>query len=141
MRLFGKIGLGIYENIPFENTQFDMDTAQGVLTVSKLNVGAVANAAVDVSGVLKGMGQSLQFENLKYSLETKDLASFLNKFALPLPNADLKKLKNFSSKGILTGSPELMAMKTVSRLENIDFIYGGQAGKQNGQWVLRERLI
>lgn len=135
MRLFGKIGLGIYENIPFENTQFDMDTAQGVLTVSKLNVGAVANAAVDVSGVLKGMGQSLQFENLKYSLETKDLASFLNKFALPLPNADLKKLKNFSSKGILTGSPELMAMKTVSRLENIDFIYGGQAGKQNGQWV------
>lgn len=26
-------------------------------------------------------------------------------------------------------------MKTVSRLENIDFIYGGQAGKQNGQWV------
>lgn len=93
MRLFGKIGLGIYENIPFENTQFDMDTAQGVLTVSKLNVGAVANAAVDVSGVLKGMGQSLQFENLKYSLETKDLASFLNKFALPLPNADLKNSK------------------------------------------------
>lgn len=135
LRLFGKIGLGIYENIPFENTQFDMSTAQGVLTISKLNIDSVANAAVDVAGVLKGMGQTLQFENLKYGFETKDLASFLNKFALPLPNADLKKLKNFSSKGILTGSPEIMAMKTVSRLENIDFVYSGQFGKQNGQWV------
>ena len=134
LRFFGKINLGIYDNIPFENTQFDLDTVLGEMTITKLNIGTVANATLEASGVLKGMGKSLQFENLKYGLDTKDFASFLNKFSLPLPRADLKKLKNFSSKGIVSGSPELMAMKAVSRLENIDFVYGGQAGKQNGQW-------
>lgn len=134
-RLIGSLGLGIYEGIPFENSQFDMDVAQGLLTISKLEVGSVANASVKATGKLSGLGKALQFENLKYDLETKDFTSFLNKFALPLPDVNLKKLKNFSSKGIVSGTPTLMAMKTISKLEYLDFVFGGQVRKKDGKWM------
>lgn len=135
-RLIGSLGLGIYEGVPFENSQFDMDVAQGLLTISKLEIGSMANASVNVTGKLTGLGKALQFENLKYELETRDFVSFLNKFALPLPDINLKKLKNFNSKGIVSGTPTLMAMKAVSKLEYLDFVFGGQAGKRNEKWVL-----
>ena len=135
-RIMGSLGLGIYEGIPFENSQFDMDVAQGLLTISKLEIGSVANASVNATGKLRGLGSAVQFENLKYGVETRDFASFLNKFALPLPDVNLKKLKNFSSTGIVSGSPTLMAMKAVSKLEYLDFVFGGRVGKQNEKWVL-----
>lgn len=135
-RLIGSLGLGIYEGVPFENSQFDMDVAQGVLTVSKLDIASIANASISLNGKLKGLGKSLVMENLKYDMETKDFASFLNKFALPLPDVNLKKFKNFSSKGIVSGSPTLMAMKTVSKLEYLDIVFGGQAGKKDEKWVI-----
>ena len=139
-RLMGNLGLGIYEGVPFENSQFDMDVAQGVLTISKLNIGNVANASLEATATVKGLGKSLLFENLKYNLEVKDFSAFLNKFSLPLPDINLKKLKNFSSKGIVSGSPSLMAMKAISKLEYLDIVFGGQLGKQNDAWVLNGNL-
>lgn len=140
IRVVGKLGLGIYESIPFENTQFDIDTALGIMTISKLNIGTVANAAIEATGTIKGMGGKPSFENLKYSLNTKDFPSFLNKFEVSLPDLNLKNLKNFSSKGIVTGSLEKLAMKAVSKLEYIDTVYAGQAARQNGKWQFNGTL-
>lgn len=140
VRVVGKLGLGIYENIPFENTTFDIDTAMGLLSIRNLNIGTVANAAIELSGEVKGLGDRPKFENLKYSMSTKEFSSFLNKFEIQAPNINLKNLKNFNSKGIVSGSLEKMAMKMVSKLEYIDMIYSGQLQKQKGSWIFGGNL-
>lgn len=126
LKMQAKLNLGIYENIPFENTQIDFDMANGVLNMNKLSIGGVGNASISAVGKVKGFGVAPQFENIKYDLATKDLSAFLNKFEIDFPKINLKNLKNFSSKGIVTGNLHKMVMKTISKLEYIDMIYGGQ---------------
>lgn len=129
------LNLGIYENIPFENTQLNADIVQGVMNINKLNIGSIANASVDVGGKVKGFGAAPQFENLKYDLATKDVSAFLNKFEIDAPKINMKNLKNFSSKGITTGNMEKIAIKAVSKLEYIDTVYSGQLQKNEGAWL------
>lgn len=133
--LIAKLNLGIYENVPFENTQVNLDIIQGDMNISKLTIGSVANASVDLSGKVKGFGNAPQYENLKYDLATKDVSAFLNKFEIDAPKINLKNLKNFSSKGITTGNLNKMAIKAVSKLDYIDVVYSGQLQKNNGVWL------
>lgn len=124
-----RLDLGIYEGIPFENIVLDGSLQKGELQINDLNIASVANAAVNLKGKIKGFGTAAAFENLKYDVATKDFSSFLNKLDIKAPDIDLKTLKTFSSKGIVTGSLERMAMKTVSKLDYINVNYGGQASR------------
>lgn len=124
-----RLDLGIYEGIPFENVFLDGSLQKGELQLKDLNIANVANAAVNLKGKVKGFGSAPVFENLKYDVATKDFSSFLNKLDIKAPDIDLKVLKTFSSKGIVTGSLERMAMKTVSKLDYININYGGQASR------------
>lgn len=140
-RFIINIGLGIYEGIPFENAYFDVEGTKGEFNILNIDVGTVANASFNVDGKVKGLGNGkLSFENMKYNFNTKDLPSFLNKFELALPKVDLKKLKNFSSRGIMTGTPVLLAIKAVSKWEYMDVIYAGQLNKRDGKWSLAGKV-
>lgn len=130
-----KLDLGIYESMPFENTKFSGSLKRGLLEVKNLDVASAANAQFNFKGNIKGFGESFAFENLKYDVTTKDMASFLNKLDISAPNIDLKKLKAFNSKGIATGSVNRFAAKTVSKLENININYGGQVYKKEGSFI------
>ncbi len=135
-----KLDLGIYESIPFENVSLNGSLQKGELQINDLTIGSVANADINLKGKIRGFGDKPAFENLKYDVATKDFSSFLNKLDLKAPDINLKKLKDFSSKGIATGSLERMAMKTVSKLDNISINYGGQLSKQNGEFVANGEL-
>lgn len=124
-----KLGLGIYENLPFENMQINANLTQGVLKIESLNIGGIANSAVEASGTIKGFGSSLAFENLKYALDTKDLSTLFNKFEYQAPDIDMKQLKKFNAKGITTGNLNRFVIKNYAKLENIDFSYVGRVNK------------
>lgn len=130
-----KLDLGIYESIPFENVVLNGSLQKGELQLSNLSIGSVANAEINLKGKVKGFGEKAAFENVKYEVSTKDFASFLNKLDIKNPDINLKKLKDFSSKGIATGFLEKMAMKTVSKLDNISITYGGQLTKQEDEFI------
>lgn len=135
-----KLDLGIYESIPFENIALNSSLQKGELQINDLSIGNVANADINLKGKVKGFGEKPSFENLKYEVKTKDFASFLNKLDITAPDINLKKLKDFNSKGIATGSLERAAMKTVSKLDNISINYGGQVSKQDENFVLNGEL-
>ena len=77
---------------------------------------------------------------MKYSVETKNLDSFLNKFELPKPNIDLKDMQQFRSQGIITGGFDKAAVNTVSRLGNIDFSYSGRISNNEEGYLLNGEL-
>lgn len=120
-----KLDLGIYENTPIENLAMNATLKDGVLNFSSLNIGSIAGATVSAQGSLKGFGESPVFENIKYDLSTKDVASMLNKLEIKPFDFDWKKLKKFESRGITTGNAGRAAIKAVSKLEDISFVYGG----------------
>lgn len=130
-----KLDLGIYENTPIENLTLNAVLKDGVLNFSSLNIGSLANATFSAQGSLKGFGESPVFENVKYELSTKDVASMMNKLEIKPFDFDWKKLKKFESKGITTGNVGRAAIKAVSKLEDISFVYGGLIGFSEGLFV------
>lgn len=136
----GMLDLGIYENTPFENTEVSLKTAKGVMDISKLSIGGIANAAVSAEGQVSGFGKEPQVTNLKYSIETKNLDSFMNKFELPKPNVDLNDMQQFKSQGIVTGGMDKAAVNTVSKLGNIDLSYSGRISNNEEGYLLNGEL-
>lgn len=129
------LDLGIYESMPFENVKLSANLKNGVLDIRDLNIASLANSSFNFSGIIKGFGENFVFENLKYETNTKDFASFLNKLDIKAPNIDLKVLKDFNSKGIATGFLNKFAVKAVSKLDNINFTYGGQVLKKDNEFA------
>lgn len=123
------LDLGIYENSPFENAKLQGSLKRGALTLKNMDMPAVANAAVNAKGVLKGFGTAPEFTNLKFEVATKDMAAFLNKTDIKAPDINFKNLKNFSAKGIATGNLDKFATKSIFKLENINVTYGGRVEK------------
>ncbi len=127
----GGLDLGIYENVPFENTMFNFKLSQGVMKINQLTIGNVGNAKLSFEGEVSGFGKAPKVENLKYDVSTQNFEAFLTKFDLPKPDVNLKELQNFTSQGIVTGSFERAAMKTVSKLGNWDVTYTGQVSQND----------
>lgn len=122
----GTLDLGIYENVPFENTMLNFKLSHGVMDIAALNIGSIANSTLSAEGKVQGFGKSPQVTNLKYGIETKNFDSFLNKFEFTKPAIDLKDLQQFSSQAIVTGDLDKAAMKIVSKLGNWDITYSGR---------------
>ena len=127
----GGLDLGIYENVPFENTMLNFKLTQGVMKINQFTIGGVGNAKLSFEGDVSGFGAQPQVTNLKYNVTTKNFEDFLTKFDLPKPNVNLKELQNFTSQGIVTGSFDKAAMKTVSKLGNWDITYTGQISQND----------
>jgi len=136
----GTLDLGIYENIPFENTALSFKLVQGVLDINKLNIGSIANSAITAEGALSGFGKEPQVNNLKYSIETKSLDSFLNKFELPKPGMNLEDMQALKSQGIMTGSLDKAAVNTVTKLGDTDIAYSGRISNTEEGYLLNGEL-
>lgn len=140
LHLNSKLGLGIYENIPFENVQFDMELSKGVMNVQALNIGSLANSTLKFEGKIKGFGERPQFDNIKYDLDTPDLTNLLNKFDFPQPPLNNKDLRKLSSKGIFSGFMDRIAIKAVSKYGYIDSIYTGELARKNDKFSYKGSL-
>ena len=78
--------------------------------------------------------------NLKYSVETKNFDSFINKFEFTKPGINLKDLQQFSSQGIVTGDLDRAAMKVISKLGSWDIVYSGQISNSKSGYLLNGDL-
>lgn len=136
LNLNSKLDLGIYEAIPFENTKFDMELANGVMNIKSLNIGSIANAAIQAEGKVKGFGAKPQFDNIKYDLSSPDVVTLLNKFEMGQLPLNTKNLKNVTSKGIFSGFADRIAIKSVSKLGYIDNVYSGEIMRKDGKYFV-----
>ena len=127
------LALGIYENIPFENTRFDGKITNGIMEINGLSVGSVANARLEASGVVKGFGSVPQFEGVKYNLSTQDISLMLNKFDINRPGINLKNIKTLSSQGTVSGTFDKVSLNAVSKIEYLETMYSGQLAGQDGK--------
>lgn len=121
-----KLGLGIYDNLPFEKLVAEGTLQNGIMDFKRLNVPSLSGGSLEVSGKLKGFGQDFEFENLKYKFQNPDIFSLLSKFAVELPDWNLNELKNFTAEGIATGTLRRFALKNVSQLANMEMSFGGE---------------
>ena len=137
----GGLDLGIYESVPFENTMLNFKLTDGLMDIKQLTIGSLGNAKLAFEGELSGFGETPKVTNLKYDVTTKNFTSFLNKFDFPQPHVDLKNLQDFSSQGIVTGSFDRAAMKTVSKLGNWDITYSGQVSQNEKGYLLDGNLV
>ncbi|MGN0914541.1 MAG: AsmA family protein [Alphaproteobacteria bacterium] len=140
LHLNSKLGLGIYENIPFENIQFDMELNKGIMNIQALNIGSLANSTLKAEGKIKGFGERPQFDNIKYDLDTPDLTNLLNKFDFSQPPLNNKDLRKLSSKGIFSGFLDRIAIKAVSKYGYIDSIYTGELARKNDKFSYKGLL-
>lgn len=136
LQLRGSLKVGILEKVPFENLQADVVLDKGVMKINNLAVNDVAGAKASVRGDLSGFGQKPEVKNVKYQLDIKDNAKFLEKFGITIPAVDFRTLTSFTSNGIITGGWDRFAVKSVSKLGNIDLAYSGEASRQNGIYSL-----
>lgn len=132
----GELDLGIYENVPFENTKLNFKLSNGVMDIGKLAIGSIANSTMSAEGGVQGFGKAPQVTNLKYSVDTKNFDTFLNKFEFTKPGIDLKDLQQFSSQGIVTGDLDKAAMKIVSKAGNLDITYSGRLTNNEEGYLL-----
>lgn len=130
MQLRANLDLAIYENMPFEKVEVSANLLDGKLEVKQLQINSVANSQMEFAGVVKGFGAVPAYENLKYAVKTKDVASLINKLEFKVPDLDFKQLKNFESKGIATGTLDKFVVKAISRLEEFDFAFAGQVTRE-----------
>ena len=127
------LGLGIYESIAFENTKASFVLKSGEMNFEDISIGSLANAKMNFSGIVKGFGGEPLFNNLRYSVETLDLVSFLNKFEIEQPRINLKEMKKFSSKGVYSGDLENGSVKALSRFEGIEHSFDGNIVRKDGK--------
>ena len=128
-----KMNLAIYESMPFENVSFVGNLLDGKLAVENLQIGSVANSAIEARGLVSGFGQSPLFEDFNYSIQTNDLAALVNKMELKVPSLDYKKLNDFQIWGAVNGNMSEFSTETNVNLEDLNLVYRGQVGREGAK--------
>lgn len=127
---------GIWGRIPFEKLAAEGTLKGGVMKLTSASLGEVASAQIALRGEIGGFGGEPQFKNLNYGIVVKDNEDFTERMGINLPAVKFGNLVQFSSKGVVTGSLKRMAVKTTSKLGNIDNVYNGEISKTNGVYGL-----
>ena len=131
---------GIWGKVPFDKLYAEGTLKEGILKINEFSVGDIATAEIAAKGEVSGFGTSPQVKNLKYGIAIKNNRSFLEKMKLSFDFINFDNLNQFDSKGVITGGPSRMAVKTSSRLGNISNVYNGEISKIDGIYNLNGKL-
>lgn len=133
--------LGIYNSVPFENTEIAFSADKGVVNLEKLNITSVKNSTMDFTGTLQGFGTSNpSFSNIKYNVSTQDFYSLFSNDNLPTFMKQANDFKKFEAKGIITGNFDKYVTKTVFKLDDINAVYSGEVSKINNEQAFNGKL-
>lgn len=135
-----ELNSGIWGKIPFEKLSVEGILKDEKLKLINASVGDVATAQMAMKGEISGFGGELQFKNVNYGIFVKDNEDFTERMKLSFPNAKLNNLVQFSSRGVVTGGLKRLAIKSTSKLGNIDNAYTGEISKVNGAYSLNGKL-
>ncbi len=140
MRANIKLGLGIYENIPFENMEMFFDLKNGNMEISNLQVNGVSGANINAKGKISGFGNKPVLDNLQYSVLVQDVVPLFNKLAVKMPDINLKDLKTWVSDGVISGDLEKFFWQGNSKIGNIDTAFKGDVIIRAGKAYLNGNL-
>lgn len=129
--LMAKLGLGIYESTPFENLQLAAMAANGRVNVKNLSIGNLAAAKLSASGIIDNIDTAVHFDNLQYTMTTKDLGSFVNKFEINIPRLNTSVMKSFNAEGTVTGGLRKFYLSNKMKLENFEAEIAGDIDRDN----------
>lgn len=132
--------LFIDDNV-LEDISFNAKLDKNILTINQLDIEKFNENKVSISGRLKGFGQKAEFENIKYSLQTKDVNAFFDKLPMQKPNWNYSQVKNLNASGIITGYPNHFATKSVLNFDNFNVVYTGQFLQRNNLWEMQRGKI
>ncbi len=124
-----KSNLIIYEATPFEKVEFKGNLLNGSITVEKLNIGQVADTAIELSGKVSGFGITPEVTDLQYLVSSKNVATFIDKFGFDVPKLDYKKFGTMSLSGAVNGGFNNMALNTKLDLGRLELSYKGTVVK------------
>lgn len=127
---------GIWGRIPFEKLYAEGTLKGGVMKLANVSLGDVASAQIALRGEVSGFGGEPQVKNLNYGIVVKSSEDFTERMGISLPSVKFGNLVQFSSKGVVTGGLKRMAVKTSSKLGNIDNVYNGEISKTEGGYGL-----
>ncbi|MBR2034217.1 MAG: AsmA family protein, partial [Alphaproteobacteria bacterium] len=129
LQISTKMNLAIYENMPLEKFEAELNLLDGKMQIEKLQIMSIAGATMDLSGEVGGFGQTPSFNELNYNVGTNEVSSLIDKLELNVPDFDYKKIKDFSAQGIMTGNMQKFATQSNLQLGNLNFEYSGQVEK------------
>ena len=133
LQLAAKINLAIYEKMPLEKIDVELNMLDGKMQVEKLQIMSIAGAKLNLAGEVDGFGQTPNFNEFNYDVETKDVSSLINKLELNVPDFDYKKIKNLSAQGVMSGDMQKFATQTNLQLGNLQLEYSGQVERSGAK--------
>ena len=125
MVLNANANLVIYESLPFEKVKFKGNILQGKMEIENLNIERAANTKLDFSGKISGFGSKANFEDMQYSVETKDITNMIEKFGLYKPEVDYNKFGDLVASGVLNGELDNFGINTQFTSGDLTANYAG----------------
>ena len=129
MVLDAKAGLIIYEGMPFEKIDVKASLLNGVMDVEHCTIGQLASSAMKFSGKLNNFGNEIQMDNLQFEVNSSDVASFINKFELKVPDLDYSKFNNGVLAGAINGTFGNFATNSKLSIGQLNASYEGLVNK------------
>lgn len=122
-----KLALGIYEGMSLEDLNLKFATDKDSVKISDLSIKNFHNAQINLSGEIKNIGNQPNFKNVKYTLKTDKLNSFMDKIGIDFNDSKLiSSAKNIKAKGIFTGNLKNINIKSVTSLDKLNTSYSGR---------------
>lgn len=128
-----KVGLLIYEGMPFENVDFKGNVLNGEMEIEYAKVEKMANTDFELAGKMRGFGNQPEVEDLQYKINSTDVAALINKLELDVADLDYKKFNTMNLSGTINGNFDGVGINTQIVLGNLSGAYQGTAIKEAGK--------
>jgi len=124
----------ILDNNSFGTTDFSAEIINSKMEIKNLNITNFAESNIEVTGALSGFGGVPEFEKINYKISTKGFPELWNKIKFTNAQWLLFKEQQMTSRGIISGKPDNLILKTVTTLGDTDFVYDGTIKNQNNEY-------
>ena len=124
---------GIFRSVPFEEVKADFQLSGGKMLLNNFEVSNVYDSSLLLSGGVSGFGTEPAVEGLQYDFVSKNFSALSEKLGLfAAPNL-LSKVKELSSKGVVSGNMQYLAVKTESEADKNKINYSGVIDFSSGK--------
>lgn len=136
----GKLGLGIWDSKTMDGTSLSFQVNDSKMNLEQFKITSFKNSSMEFSGGIGNIGRDLTFSNLKFDIATQDFYSLFTKNKLPNLFASAKDLRKFEVKGVASGNPSKIALRSVIKLDDITTAYSGEVADLNNKLIFDGKI-
>jgi len=116
----------IFRGAAFNKLNLIFTTEDGNLNVTELLAEDVLNSSLKLSGIVSNLGGiDINIADLNYDLHSSGMNEIIDKFALPLPEWEIFKAKNFQAAGSYNGTLSKGNININASADETKFDYSG----------------